>query len=79
MISTQDRIAWADFRKAYQRIRAARDRRQNTGSEMALAAADGLEEALMEMQDAFQHIHVSSDDGSRCALCGLDLRNSIHA
>lgn len=78
MIDVQERISWADFRKAYSRIDAARSRRQKTGSQIALAAADGLDEALMEMQDAFQHHHVRSDNGDKCALCDLDIRNEIH-
>lgn len=72
------RMAWAEFRKAYIRIRQEFNRNQSTGSQDALARADGLETAMDELHEAFQHIHVRSDDGDKCALCDLDLRNDIH-
>ena len=73
------KITWDRFTEAYQRIRAAHHRCSGLRAEShTMATADGLEEAMMELHEAFQHRHVRSDDGDRCGLCGLDLRNEIH-
>ena len=74
----KDRIAWADFRSAFTRISHAAARNNHIGSAEALARSDGLNIAMDELQDAFRHIHVRSDNGDKCALCDLDLRNNIH-
>lgn len=74
----RDRIAWADFRKAITRIREEIHIRKNATTETTLGQIDGLEMALTEMEDAFQHIHVKRDGDDICALCDLDLRNPIH-
>ena len=78
MSDQRERLAWADFRRAHKRIIQALDACYRTSSNSSLAKADGIEHALMELHDAFAHIHVASDDGDRCALCDLDLRNEIH-
>lgn len=76
--ATKCAVEWAAFCAAHQRITEKLEMCLRTSSEESLARADAFEEALMEMYDAFSHFHMRSDEGDRCALCGLDLRNEIH-
>jgi hypothetical protein len=70
-----DRIAWADFRVSFARIKSSHSRAIKANR---LEQADGLEMALDELTDAFAHIHVAGNDGETCALCDLTFRHPIH-
>ena len=72
------KITWERFTEAYRRISDAERLCHRSGSAHALERADAFETAREELHDAFQHRHVRSDDGDKCGLCGLDLRNEIH-
>lgn len=68
---------WQQFQTAYRRI-LENERGKGSPSQNQMAFNDGLEMAIIELKDAFRHVHVKGDDGDACAKCGFDLRDEIH-
>ena len=69
---------WEAFKRAHGLMRASVVRYVGSTTLQNMAKHDAFEEALEDLEDAFRHYHEASDDGDKCGLCGLDIRNNIH-